>query len=259
MIGGLVADRLLGFRKAVLLGGVLMAFGHFAMAFEESFYFALRLLIAGNGFFKPNISTIVGRLYGPDDPRRDAGFTIFYMGINAGAALAGIVCGTLRKYYGWHFGFGAAGVGMLLGLGVFMMGRRTFGEVAEPPDATLLRKPVLLGLNREHLVYAGALIEAVLAWQLVQQSTLVGRILIGTGVVALLGVAGLSLPPRRQEGARSHGGGPRLDRRRLIVFWSFFEQAGSSMNLFWNATSIARCSGGASRRSSFSQSTRSSS
>ncbi len=84
VIGGLVADRLLGFRKAVLLGGVLMAFGHFAMAFEESFYFALGLLIAGNGFFKPNISTIVGRLYGPDDPRRDAGFTIFYMGINAG-------------------------------------------------------------------------------------------------------------------------------------------------------------------------------
>jgi POT family proton-dependent oligopeptide transporter len=231
VIGGLVADRLLGFRKAVLLGGVLMAFGHFAMAFEESFYFALGLLIAGNGFFKPNISTIVGRLYGPDDPRRDAGFTIFYMGINAGAALAGIVCGTLRKYYGWHFGFGAAGVGMLLGLGVFMMGRRTFGEVAEPPDATLLRKPVLLGLNREHLVYAGALIEAVLAWQLVQQSTLVGRILIGTGVVALLGLL-VYLFRLADKKARDRMAVALVLIVVSIVFWSFFEQAGSSMNLF---------------------------
>jgi POT family proton-dependent oligopeptide transporter len=232
VIGGLVADRLLGFRKAVLLGGVLMAFGHFAMAIEGAFYLALGLLIAGNGFFKPNVSTIVGRLYGPDDPRRDAGFTIFYMGINAGAALAPIVCGYLRHYLGWHFGFGAAGVGMLIGLAVFMKGRGAFGDVAEPPDPALLRKPLSFGLNREILVYAGAIVEAALAWQLVQQAVWVGRLLIATAVISLFGLLLYLFLGVDDRKARDRMGIALVLIVISMVFWSFFEQAGSSMNLF---------------------------
>jgi POT family proton-dependent oligopeptide transporter len=232
VIGGLVADRLLGFRKAVVLGGVLMAFGHFAMAFEETLYLALGLLIAGNGFFKPNISTIVGRLYGPDDPRRDAGFTIFYMGINAGAALAPVVCGYLRTSFGWHTGFGAAGVGMLIGLFVFMKGERAYGDVTAPPDPALLKKPLFAGLNREILVYAAAFAEAAIAWQLVQKSDWVGRILIGTGLLVLAGLIIYLVVGVEDRKARDRMGVALVLIAVSMVFWSFFEQAGSSMNLF---------------------------
>lgn len=120
--GGILADRWLGQRKTVVIGAVLMALGHFVMAVENSFFLALFLLILGNGAFKPNISTQVGNLYAPEDPRRDGAFTIFYMGINLGAFISNLICGTLAALYGWHYGFGAAGVGMLLGLWVYVAG-----------------------------------------------------------------------------------------------------------------------------------------
>ncbi|MGD0675824.1 MAG: peptide MFS transporter [Polyangiaceae bacterium] len=126
--GGLMADRWLGQRKAVVAGGLLMAAGHFVMAFESSFFIALFLLILGNGAFKPNVSTQVGNLYAPSDPRRDGAFTIFYMGINLGAFISNLVCGTLAAVYGWHYGFAAAGVGMLLGLSVYLAGHRHLAE-----------------------------------------------------------------------------------------------------------------------------------
>jgi POT family proton-dependent oligopeptide transporter len=122
--GGIIADRWLGQRKTVVIGGLLMALGHFVMAIESSFFLALFLLILGNGAFKPNISTQVGNLYAPGDPRRDGAFTIFYMGINLGAFISNLVCGTLAAVYGWHFGFAAAGVGMLLGLGAYLAGHK---------------------------------------------------------------------------------------------------------------------------------------
>src|SRR5208283_429840 len=109
--GGMLADRLIGQRRAVILGGVLMAIGHFLMAVESLFFVALLFLIFGNGAFKPNISTQVGSLYPQGDPRRDRAFTIFYMGINLGAFFSPIVCGTLGQRLGWHYGFAAAGVG----------------------------------------------------------------------------------------------------------------------------------------------------
>ncbi len=123
-LGGLIADRFWGQRRTVLVGGILMALGHFVMAFENWFFLALLLLIIGNGAFKPNISTQVGDLYGADDPRRDGAFTIFYMGINLGAFLCNLVCGTLAALYGWHYGFGAAGVGMCIGLVIYLWGQR---------------------------------------------------------------------------------------------------------------------------------------
>src|SRR5262245_13455041 len=122
--GGILADRVLGQRRTVVLGAILMAIGHFLMASEQMFFLALLFLIAGNGAFKPNISTQVGLLYPQGDPRRDGAFTIFYMGINIGAFFSPLVCGTLGQTIGWHYGFGAAGVGMVVGLCIYLWGNK---------------------------------------------------------------------------------------------------------------------------------------
>lgn len=129
ILGGLLADRVLGQRRTVILGAGLMAAGHFMMAFEPLFLLALLTLILGNGAFKPNISTQVGSLYPPGDPRRDRAYSIFYVGINLGAFAAPLVCGTLGETIGWHYGFAAAGVGMTIGLGIYLAGRGSL-----PPD-----------------------------------------------------------------------------------------------------------------------------
>jgi len=133
LVGGYLADRVLGYRRAILLGGVIMAAGQFCLSTGavHLFYAGLALLIAGNGFFKPNISTIVGTLYGEDDPRRDRGFTIFYMGINLGALLSPIVCGQLlgeNPAFGFGWGFRAAGFGMIVGTLTFLVGQRWLGN-----------------------------------------------------------------------------------------------------------------------------------
>ncbi|MBO0750597.1 MAG: peptide MFS transporter [Bradyrhizobiaceae bacterium] len=122
VVGGMLADRVLGRRRTVIIGALLMAAGHFMMAFEPLLLLALLLLIMGNGAFKPNTSTQVGELYGPGDPRRDRAYSIFYVGINIGAFLAPLVCGTLGEKVGWHYGFGAAGIGMLIGLATYLAG-----------------------------------------------------------------------------------------------------------------------------------------
>jgi POT family proton-dependent oligopeptide transporter len=133
--GGMLADRLLGQRRTVVIGGVLMAIGHFLMASEKLFFPALMFLILGNGCFKPNISTQVGLLYPPGDKRRDSAFSIFYVGINLGAFLAPLVCGTLGQRVGWHYGFGAAGVGMVLGLVFYLLNQKHLA-----PDVLAQRK-----------------------------------------------------------------------------------------------------------------------
>jgi POT family proton-dependent oligopeptide transporter len=129
ILGGFIADRVLGQRRTVVLGAVLMALGHFMMASERLMLFALLALILGNGAFKPNISTQVGALYAPGDPRRDRAFSIFYVGINIGAFFSPLVCGTLAVAFGWHYGFAAAGIGMLIGLAIYVLAAR-----ALPPD-----------------------------------------------------------------------------------------------------------------------------
>ena len=139
--GGLLADRLLGRRKAVIVGGVLMAIGHFLMAMENMFFLALMFLILGNGCFKPNISTQVGGLYPPGDHRRDSAFSIFYVGINVGAFLAPLICGTLGQRVGWHWGFAAAGVGMVLGLIVYVMFQKSLP--VEPPPTESKSAPLM--------------------------------------------------------------------------------------------------------------------
>jgi POT family proton-dependent oligopeptide transporter len=174
-------------RKAVVFGGVLLVLGHLGMAFEgvaaqrqdgvvvrdtaalQVFYLSLSLIVMGVGFLKPNISTIVGKLYPPNDPRRDSGFTLFYAGINLGAMMASLVCAWLGETYGWRYGFGAAGVGMLLGLAVFVLGQKHLQGHAEPADPQRLsvrRGP----LSTERWIYLGALAGVALVWQLMQRT-----------------------------------------------------------------------------------------
>ncbi|MFO1338600.1 MAG: peptide MFS transporter [Burkholderiaceae bacterium] len=136
LFGGYAADRWLGRRRAVFSGGVLMAMGHFALASEALFFPALALIAVGNGLFLPNLPSQVGDLYGPQDPRRGGAFNIYYVGVNLGALLAPLVCGTLGEVYGWHVGFGAAGVGMCLGLAVYALGARHL-----PPDPPRRPRP----------------------------------------------------------------------------------------------------------------------
>ena len=258
IIGGLLADRLLGYRRAIVLGGVLMTLGHFAMAIEHEvfFYGALGLLILGNGFFKPNISSLVGKLYEEGDERRDGGFTIFYMGINLGALLAPLTCGIIGEVYGWHWGFGLAGVGMLVGLVLFLAMQGVLGEEGLPPDSDRLHGRLVPGVSRELAVWLGSLaalplVMALLVpglgaklgeWladvsfvpsmliEVLRSQELAGLLLIGFGVVVLGGLLALAL--------RS----PKVERQRMFVvlvliffsmmFWAFFEQAGSSISMF---------------------------
>ncbi len=178
VFGGLLADRWLGMRKAVIFGGILLCLGHFGMAFEghaaarvagevvrdeaslRVFYMSLALIIMGVGFLKPNISTIVGKLYAPDDARRDSGFSLFYAGINLGALFASLVCGYLGETLGWRYGFGAAGFGMLLGLVLFLWGQKYLHGHAEPSNPALLRERVI-GIPREWLIYGVAVLGLV--------------------------------------------------------------------------------------------------
>ncbi|MFC7301287.1 peptide MFS transporter [Cognatiluteimonas weifangensis] len=206
VIGGLVADRWLGMRKAVVLGGVLLCLGHFGMAFEgadarvvdgvvvrdagalQVFYLSLALIVMGVGFLKPNISTIVGKLYAQDDPRRDSGFTLFYAGINVGGLFAGLICAFLGETYGWKYGFGAAGVGMLAGLGMFLWGQKYLHGHAEPRNPAKLRERVA-GLTREGWIYLLAFAGAAMVWQLIQRSwTVQGAMhLVAAGFLAWFG------------------------------------------------------------------------
>ncbi len=236
VVGGYLADRYLGQRKAVLFGAVLLTLGHFFMAFEGSpragsvdnpviyvFWMALALIIVGSGFLKANISVIVGQLYPRTDVRRDGAYTIFYMGINLGAALGSLLCGYIGETYGWGYGFGLAGIGMLAGLIVFIWGKPLLLGRGEPP------KP--LAKNTEWSMYAIGIALVAICWALIQYQQLVGWLLGGFGLILVsyvIGTAVIKLAPH--------------DRDRIlaamfliltsIIFWALFEQAGSSLNLF---------------------------
>ncbi len=230
-LGGLLADKLLGYQKSTLWGGVLMMIGHFVMAIETEFflYLALAFLIAGNGFFKPNISSMVGGLYEEGDSRRDGGFTIFYMGINLGAFLAPLICGYIGETYGWFYGFGLAGLGMLAGLLVFGSGRKGLGENGGVPNKERLYKKVFLGLNNEQLIYIGSIVAVALVASLIRFYHTVEYLILFATIAGLLFVLIQSFQREKVE------------RQRMFVilvltivnifFWAFFEQAGSSLTL----------------------------
>lgn len=310
IIGGTLADRYLGSRKAVTFGAILLVLGHFGMAFEgegskELFtyqgtdyqvtldgrggdarqliisdtgksyisfnegasqmliedpaavglpeavpfdasmtrieredlyvnilYLSLALIIAGVGYLKANISTIVGALYGVGDARRDSGFTIFYMGINLGAFAASILCGYLGIVHGWKYGFGLAGIGMLLGLVVFWMGQGTLQGRADPPSKEKLKESVFGPINVEMMCYlTGILIIAVSMFLVMNAELIPDLLVLGLGVAMLVFLIGYSVVLLKGD-----------ERKRMfaaiyfvlaqIPFWALFEQAGSSLNLF---------------------------
>jgi POT family proton-dependent oligopeptide transporter len=231
VLGGWLANRWLGYRNAVVLGAVFMAAGQFALAIpnETAFYLALSLLCVGNGFFKPNISSNVGRLYAEEDARRDRGFTIFYMSINIGALLAPIVCGNLGEKVAWSLGFAAAGFGMLIGLVWYLFGQRHLGTTADPDHPELLQKPVILGLTRLHFTWLGALAAVPLAAHGLSNPEL-GKEAIS--VVAVLVALVLIYFLFRLRGTERY----RLLALMLLMgfhtmFFAGFEQAGSSFNV----------------------------
>ncbi|HEX8526736.1 MAG TPA: peptide MFS transporter [Allosphingosinicella sp.] len=242
VIGGYLADRYIGQRRAVQYGAGLLVVGHFLMAFEGDggqdsatinvFWLALAFIIMGVGFLKANISAIVGQLYGQGDARRDPAFTIFYMGINLGAALGALIAGYLGQTYGWAYGFGAAGIGMLFGLIVFVWGRPALMGRGEAPDQAALRRPVM-GIPMEYMVYLSGIVGVVVVWFLVQYQDVVGWLLGLSGAVVLVYFiyeAVLKLD--------------RVSRDRIFaalflialqpLFWALFEQAGSSLNVYTN-------------------------
>ena len=171
VFGGMLADRVLGQHRTILLGASMMAIGHFMMAFEPLFLFALTMLILGNGAFKPNMSAQVGGLYAPGDPRRDRAYSIFYVGINLGAFLAPLVCGTLGEELGWHYGFTAAGVGMTIALAIYL-----YAMPALPPDelhrakaAGIENKPLDRGEWRGILALIALFVPTTLFWATYEQ------------------------------------------------------------------------------------------
>ena len=310
IIGGTLADRYLGSRKAVTFGAILLVLGHFGMAFEGSgsrqlmtyngsdyqltldgrggdanqiiisdqgtslisfsegatnllvadpglvglpasiptdsyslrveteplylniLYLSLALIIAGVGFLKANISTIVGSLYGFGDSRRDSGFTIFYMGINMGAFLSSIFCGYLGIAFGWKYGFGLAGIGMLFGLLIFLKYQPWLEGKAEPPNAEKLQEKVLGPINIEQMCYLTGLGIIIVSMLLVMNAHLVDESYVGLlGIIIfilLLGYAFVSC--KGVERDRMLAGIYFILAQ--IPFWALFEQAGSSLNLF---------------------------
>ena len=219
--GGLLADRLLGRRKAVVVGAVLMAIGHFLMASESLFFIALMFLIMGNGCFKPNIATQVGGLYAPGDPRRDRAFSIFYVGVNLGAFLAPLVCGTLGQVVGWHYGFAAAGVGMVLGLLLYVFNQDKLPH--EPPPTASATAP--WGGTLAYAVCVPVGVVAIL-WML----TLPVAVPI---VLAVLVVAsGIAWMVRLPQGERSRVMAICAACLVTAAFWAVYEQQGNTMQLW---------------------------
>lgn len=247
-IGGLIADKFLGHRKAVIWGAIMMAIGHFLMAIENEMflYLALSFLIVGNGFFKPNMPIILSGLYEENDPRRDGGFTIYYMSVNLGAFFSPILCGIVGETYGWHYGFTIAGIGMLAGLFIFLK----FGHIidyheninAETGEKTLEYRPLggvpdkeslaqkFCGLSKEIWIYALCVISTFGIALLVKHYEIMSYVIFPLSLAILGFIFVIAL---RSE---------KVERDRLFVililllfitlFWTFFEQAGSSLTLY---------------------------
>jgi proton-dependent oligopeptide transporter, POT family len=310
LIGGYLADRFLGSRKAIAFGALLLVAGHFTMAFEGKpaiqvltyhdaryefvangrgdardvklavagqtyaygptadggleikglpasaplpsvlpkgayqlsvkeqtplfrnvLYLALSLIIMGVGFLKANISSIVGQLYPEKDPRRDPGFTLYYYGINLGAFWAAIACGWLGQNLGWSWGFGAAGVGMALGYLMFVFGKPLLEGKGEPPAPDALAKPVLGPLNTEWVIYLAGLLGVGVVWVLVQRYAVVGY-LLGAGSVAVLAYLGYFMVRECTKVERERMMLALVLVAASVVFWTLFEQAGSSLNQY---------------------------
>jgi proton-dependent oligopeptide transporter, POT family len=250
MLGGIIADRYIGFRRAIWYGGILIMLGHIGMTIEgaeatisadgsvirDSFslqvlYLSMAFIVAGTGLLKSSISSVVGNLYGANDGRRDGGFTIFYMGINVGAVLAPIICGGLAMAYGWSWGFGAAAVGMFSGLVVFAYGQHWLDGQGEAPNPEELKSPVLGFLNKGQVISIACVLSVLPFWWLVQSGEIVGDLLTYGGIFMVVGIVGYAVTTMEPE-ERDRIIAILLLLPASILFWAFFEQTGTSIALF---------------------------
>ena len=241
LMGGYLADRYLGQRKAVLFGGIVIAIGHIILGLEADgsansmglglFWLGLATVIIGTGFLKASVSALVGQLYPRDDMRRDPAYTIFYMGINVGATIGPVICGYLGQRWGWHWGFGAASVGMIAGVVGFLLSKPLLQGCGEPPDPQRLAERVGGVVSREWLVYLSSLSAILLCWVLIQQHAIVGWMLAGASVLMVAYILW-----------EAFGRMERIGRDRMLaalfllvinpLFWGLYEQTGSSLSLF---------------------------
>jgi proton-dependent oligopeptide transporter, POT family len=249
VVGGFIADRYLGFRKAIVFGGILLVLGHLGMAYEgnsttqsltgeiirddfalQIFYLSLAFIVMGVGFLKANISSLVGELYEVGDKRRDSGFTIFYMGINLGSFLATLICVWLGEKYGWSYGFGSAGIGMLLGLVTFIWGKKLLSGKGESNNSEFLVTKTV-GIQNEYLIYFFSILSIAIIWQMVQSHSVVQNLLVTAGGISFVYILYYAITQL-----------DKIARERLfaltiliiftVVFWALFEQAYTSLNLF---------------------------
>jgi POT family proton-dependent oligopeptide transporter len=232
LAGGYIADHYLGNRKAIYLGAMIIIAGHAILLLPSQNFLNLGLgfIIAGTGFFKANITSLLGQYYQPHDPRRDSGFTIFYMGINLGAFLAPFACGYIGKTLGWHYGFGVSGLGMLLGLLVFYLSNEALGNIGCIPDKNKLYKRGFLRLSPYQIILISTLLSIPVFAGCIHYHDLMGNFLYCSGVIALIALIAMAFRCKGEE---------RRSMLTLITmmpffvaFWASFEQAGASINLF---------------------------
>ena len=237
ILGGMLADKYLGYRNAVLLGAVLMAIGEFVIlgGSEQFLMIGMGALIVGNGYFKANISTIVGKLYNDNDPRRDSGFTIFYIGINIGALLATTVVAYVGETYGFKYGFGLAGFGMLMGLIIFWTGRKNYSLSPGLGITEEGSKKGFAGLNKAQIVGIGSLIIIPISYWLIANNSWLDYLLIGLFIyisVSLI-LAGRAADKLEKVSVwRDRMIALLIFMVINIAFWACFEQAGTSLTLF---------------------------
>lgn len=231
-LGGIFADKILGFKKSLLFGGIVMIAGNLLIAFspQDFFYLGITLSIIGTGFFKPNISSMVGELYKEGDPRRDAGFGLFYSGINIGALLGGAVCvyfGTSPDY-GWSYAFLSAAVVMFIGLLTFVFTKKSLGTIGDSP---LLDLPTTKRTTKEILVYIGALISIPLIFIMIKNTEYTDYFMYTIGPLAILYFLYETYTEKDSKAQR------KLIAAFVfilfsVIFWAFFEQSGGSLALF---------------------------
>ncbi len=242
VIGGKLADNLLGYQRAVLLGGVMMAIGefiligHLVIAPDDVdlattlMYVGMGLIIVGNGYFKANISSIVGKLYDDRPGLKDSGFTIFYIGINVGALLATTVCAWVGAEYGREYGFGLAGVGMLLGVGQFFLGRGLLEGKGLAPNEERLHEGFLGPLSRWHVTVIASFVVGLSLYFLLTNAGLVGWLLAGTAVIVAIALVRASAIEGKVQTHRTIA--LFIFMAINVVWWALFEQAGTSLTLF---------------------------
>ena len=237
LLGGWIADRHIGQQNAILYGGLVIMIGHFLLAFTniETFYLGLIFVVLGTGLLKPNISAIVGGLYEKEKEKKEAGFTIFYMSINIGSVLGFFICGYLGESIGWHYGFGAAGIGMAFGLIQFILTRKNLGEVGIKPSIELpknKKKKEAILLYLLSFIFLAALLMGIFGFWTIDPIPLANALTIIIITIAAIYFLYLFIFGNLNED----------ERKKIILilvlffgaafFWSGFDQAGSSFNIF---------------------------